>query len=276
MAATEPRGPTSALLGTDTGDVEYLVTRSGAPVTLYAHGLLGSIAEARTFSSGVPGTAAFLHFRGHGRTRAADGRWDYGALAGELRAVADRVSATRALGVSLGAGAIMRLLESEPERFERVVLMLPPSVDGVRGDAATAVWRTLAGRVEAADAVGVARSLVAGQVPAVRELPAARKHFERVAERLVASDAEVATALRTLPTAVPIDGRAVLRRVDVPVLVVCQRDDPLHSAEVAEELAALFPAGRLHVMREPGLPWFGRDELRTLLTDFLGSVGRAP
>jgi hypothetical protein len=55
------------------GDVEVLVTGSGSPVTVFGHGLAGSIAETRPFGSGVRGTRAFLHFRGHGATPSREG-----------------------------------------------------------------------------------------------------------------------------------------------------------------------------------------------------------
>lgn len=261
--------PTSSLT-TETSDIEYLVSRRGTPVTVYAHGLLGSIAQTRPFASGVPGTAAFLHLRGHGRTRALAGRWDYPALAGELRAVADRVRATRAVGVSLGAGAIMRLLAADPSRFDRVVLVLPTAIDGARGGAAPAGWDTLADRVDAADVVGVARALLAAQPRPVGELAAARQYYTEIAAEVVGS-AATATALRTLPRAAPVDERDDLRRVEAPVLVVCQPDDPLHPVGIGADLATAFPAGRLHVLGSPGALWLARDELRSVLTDFLAA-----
>ncbi|MQA77822.1 MAG: alpha/beta hydrolase [Streptosporangiales bacterium] len=263
------RAPHTSLLPTATGEVEYLVTRTGAPVTVYAHGLLGSIDEARTLASGVAGTAAFLSFRGHGRTRATDGRWDYAGLAAELSAVSDHVAATQAVGMSLGSGALLRLLSADPHRFTRVVLMLPAAVDVVRTD--RAIWRSLAGRVVAGDVAGVARSMLSGQPPQVRDVDEAREHYRRAAQELVDGPAETLRALRTLPFATPVDDRASLRAIDVPVLVVSQRDDPLHPLAVGEELAGLLPAARLHVLARPGEMWLGRRELREVLTGFLAS-----
>src|SRR3954452_15943123 len=116
--------------------IDYLVTGSGDPVTVFAHGLAGSIAETRPLGSGVEGTRVFLHFRGHGASSAPESPWTYPALAAELRAVADHVGATRALGVSLGAGALTTLLGESPERFDRVVFFLPAVIDRPREDAA--------------------------------------------------------------------------------------------------------------------------------------------
>ena len=125
------------LLQTADAVVEYLVTGRGEPVTVFAHGLAGAIDETRPLGSGVRGSRAFLHFRGHGASSAPETPWTYDALAGELLAVADHVGATRALGVSLGAGALLRILADEPRRFDRLVLVLPGALDRPRGDAAT-------------------------------------------------------------------------------------------------------------------------------------------
>ena len=74
--------------------------------------------------------------RGHGRSAAPPGRWTYLDLARDLRAVADLYGATRALGVSLGAGALCRLLADNPTRFDRAVFFLPAVLDQPRPQAA--------------------------------------------------------------------------------------------------------------------------------------------
>ena len=66
------------------GEIEYVVTGNGPPVTVFAHGLAGSIPETRPFGSGVDGTRVFLHFRGHGASSAPVGTCTYAALADEL------------------------------------------------------------------------------------------------------------------------------------------------------------------------------------------------
>ena len=114
-------------------DLEYLVTGAGEPVTVFAHGLGNGIAETRPLGSAVNGRRVFFQFRGHGRSSAPEGRWTYADLARDLRAVADLTGATRALGVSLGAGALGRALADDPRRFERVVFYLPSALDKPAG-----------------------------------------------------------------------------------------------------------------------------------------------
>ena len=96
------------------GDVAYTVLGQGGPVTVFAHGLGGSSAETRPLASRVPGTRVLLSFRGHGDSGPLPGGWDYDVLADDLRAVADETGATCAVGLSLGAGALLRLLVATP------------------------------------------------------------------------------------------------------------------------------------------------------------------
>jgi pimeloyl-ACP methyl ester carboxylesterase len=247
--------------------VDYLVTGRGEPVTVFAHGLAGAIDETRPFGSGVRGTRAFLHFRGHGASSAPETPWTYSALAAELLAVADHVGATRALGVSLGAGALLGLVSQRPERFERVVLVLPATIDRPRHDPAVERMQQMASYVEARDAEAVAGLLLAEQPEGARELPDVAVWARRQARRLM--DTSVARALRELPAAYPLDDRSVLDRVDAPVLVVGQHGDDAHPAKVAEELADALPNARLSVFDAGGVLWTHRRELRELIGGFL-------
>src|SRR5204863_8641281 len=82
------------LPGSGAGSVEHLVVGTGAPVTVFAHGLGGSIVDTRPLASGVDGTRVFLHFRGHGATTVTSGGYSYDDLVTELLTVADAFGAT--------------------------------------------------------------------------------------------------------------------------------------------------------------------------------------
>ena len=86
-----------------TGPLEVLVNGEGAPTTLFAHGLGGSIAETRPFGSGVIGTRVFLHFRGHGRSSAPGLPFSYADLADELMVVQESNGATQYLSIRYDA-----------------------------------------------------------------------------------------------------------------------------------------------------------------------------
>lgn len=255
------------MLPTDQGGVEYLSTGRGTPVTVFAHGLAGSIATTRPFGSGLSGTQVYFHFRGHGASSSPETSWTYSALAGELGAVTDHVGATRALGVSMGAGAICHTLEHRPDRYERIVLVLPAVLDRPRTDAALERLLDMGRLADERDVDGVAELLLLEQPAEHRGDPTVRSWCEDQAATIVRTD--VGRALRTIPHAVAMRSRESLRKVTAPVLVVAQQDDPAHPVGVAEEIAGLLPDARLEVFPPGGILWAHRAKVRALVKDFL-------
>ncbi len=252
------------LLDVPGGRLEYLSVGGGEPVTVFAHGLGGSIPDTRPLGGGVPGTKVFCHFRDHGAS-AVTAPVSYAELAGELRTVADAVGATRALGVSLGAGALCRLLAETPDRFDRVVFFLPAVLDSPRVDSARLL--ALAERAAAGDGCGLAELLLAEQPKRVRDLPEARR-WARARAAALAGPA-FARLCQGLVGQVAVPDRALLARVDVPALVIAQ-DDDAHPVEVARALASALPRAELRVFGEGGALWAHRRELRDLVSGFLG------
>src|SRR5512132_2421811 len=105
------------------------VDGAGEPVTVVAHGLTNNRNELAALTPLVPGTKVRFDFRGHGRSSAPETGYAFADFARDLEAVSDHVGATRAVGTSLGAGAIASLLTRRPERFERMVWLLPAALD---------------------------------------------------------------------------------------------------------------------------------------------------
>ena len=97
-------------------------------MTVVAHGLGASIPESRALAGGIAGTKLFPQARGHGDAPLPE-RPGYGELADDLLAVADEHRATQAFGTSMGAHAILRILATDPHRFDRLVLFLPAAID---------------------------------------------------------------------------------------------------------------------------------------------------
>ena len=242
---------------------------SGDPVTVYAAGLGGTIAETRTLGSGVAGTRVFFDFRGHGASGAPPGEdWSYAALTRDLAAVADATGATRAVGVSMGAAALMGVLAGAPDRFARNVFVLPAILDRPRHDVVTSRLGRVAQRIEEGDADAVAELLLAEVPRTLRDRPETVAYVRDRAARL--SGRAVAGLVHALAETRPVRDRTALAAVGAPCLVVGQEGDEVHPAQVARELAATLPAARLHVFDEPGGLWVHRAALRRLLTEFLG------
>lgn len=255
------------------GPIEVLVTGSGEPVTVFAHGLASSIDETRPFGSGVRGSRVFLHFRGHGASYAPESTWTYESVAGELMTVAREYGARRALGVSLGAGAILRAAYDEPGWFERIVLMLPGALDRPRHDPAVIRMETMARFVASRDLEALAGALVADQPTGAQDRADVRVWAERRARRLAGTN--VAQALLDLPARFPLDPGSDLSVVSCPVLVVGQEGDGAHPAELARETAERLPNAQLRIFDADGLVWAHRAEVRELVSTFLNQPGQA-
>jgi 3-oxoadipate enol-lactonase len=252
------------------GRLEVLVTGSGEPVTVFAHGLAGSIDETRPFGSGVRGSRVFLHFRGHGHSHAPDTTWTYQSVADELMTVVRRYGARQALGVSLGAGAIMRAACESPGSFDRLVLVLPGALDRPRHDPAVERMQRMARLVRTGDLAGLTESLIEDQPVGARSRPDVRVWAGRRARRLAGSN--VAHALLDLPSRFPLDPGADLSVLACPVLVVGQEGDGAHPADLAREIAERLPDSRLRIFDADGMLWAHRAELRELVSSFLNQA----
>ena len=248
-----------------------IVVGEGGPVTVFAHGLGESIAAARPLGTGLAGTRVFFDFRGHGGSVVADPdrvEWGYPALAADLRSVADTHGATRAVATSMGAAALLHLLSSTPDRFERLVFFLPAALDSVRPEG-TARLDELARLVEAGEPDPLAAALLAYLPAAVRGSRVAAVHARGSAAELVGTD--VSRVMRAIGQAPPLGSLDVLASVRVPALVIGQEGDDVHRLVVARRLAAALPAARLEVFGPGGALWQERRRLRAVLTDFLES-----
>jgi 3-oxoadipate enol-lactonase len=260
--------PETSLVQTPHGvELEYLVTGLGDPVTVFAHGLGNGIAETRPLGSAVTGRRVFFQFRGHGRSAAPGGIWTYTDLARDLRAVADLSGATRALGVSLGAGALCRLLADHPNRFERLVLFLPAVLDQPRPAAARERLTALMEAIEDANAAEVANVLSQEIPPSLRNNPATWSFLRQRMEMLMGDG--LAPGLASLPEQVAVPDRAMLAKVGVPVLIIGSHGDELHPAAVATDLAAVMPNATLHIYDKPGVLWTQRADVRERIATFL-------
>jgi len=221
------------------------VDGEGVPVTVLAHGLTNTCRELVQLTPLVVGTKVRFCFRAHGHSGpASSGRYGFADFARDLEAVASAYGATRAVGTSLGAGAICRLLASRPERFERMVFLLPAGLD--RPFRHKARFQRMADILEtmprdlALEALlyDPERLEVYTRAPWVRE-------FDRLRWAEVRDPAALGPAIRQVIEDTPVRDRDVLRAVTAPVLILCREGDPIHPAEVGQAMAGLFPNAEL-------------------------------
>lgn len=203
-----PADRITLLLDGPNGSLEFMTTGSGLPATIFAHGVDGSIATTRPFGSGVKGSRTFLHFGGYGASAKPVQPLTYAALEADLRAVADHVGATQALGVSMGAGALCSLLARTPLRFERLVFALPAGLDRPRADHALDGLE-LAAAVPLSDRATLAAVRAPALVIAQEQDPA---HPVWVAEELAASLPDAHLAILP-PGGILLRHRALMREL---------------------------------------------------------------
>jgi pimeloyl-ACP methyl ester carboxylesterase len=230
--------------------VEVTVVGSGLPVTVFAHGLGGSSVETRPLAVRTPGTRVLLTFRGHGTSDTIAGGWTYDDLADDQSEVADAFDATRAVGLSLGAGALLRLLVRNPDRFSRLAFVLPAALDETRDDLATARLLRLADALIAGDETSVVRILMDEVPEQVRDRGGVRLLVDRRARMLLGNAPPYPRGAEC-----PLPDLQILERVTAPALVVSQQDDPLHPSAVADRLVAALPHAHLLPLQPGGVFW---------------------
>ncbi|GAA2755924.1 alpha/beta fold hydrolase [Actinopolymorpha rutila] len=252
----------------------YVLTGAGRPTTVFAPGLGGSVEQTRPFGSGVRGTRAFLEFHGGGEVGPAGSpgqNLTYADLAADVRRIAGDAGATRAVGVSLGAGAILHLLAATPDRFERLVLLLPAALDRPRPARVATRMRAAAERADRGDVDAVAAALRDLQPGSARDRPDVVAWSQDRARALAGP--AFARVLRAFADQKPLADRGVLARCTAPVLVVGQEGDDAHPADVARETAAALPNAELEVFPPGGLLWEHRSATRARISAFLNGAG---
>lgn len=243
--------------------VSFVVLGAGGPVTVFAHGLGGSIAETRPLATRVPGTRVLFDFRGHGDSEAQPEGWDYDSLADDLLSVADALGATQAVGLSLGAGALLRALSRDPTRFRKLAFVLPAAIDSTRRDGATERLHRLGAAIDAADARAVADVLLEEVPAAVRERRGVDALVLRRAQQLVTRPAPAPRCEDR-----PLSDRGILGTLGVPSLVVTQEGDDLHPADLGRSLARDLDADLVE-LPEGGVFWTHAKRLQLALADHL-------
>jgi pimeloyl-ACP methyl ester carboxylesterase len=230
---------------TDDATLYCEVEGDGEPVTVLAHGLTNNRNELAAFTPLVPGTKVRFDFRGHGRSSSPPTGYRFADFARDVDAVASEFGATVAIGTSLGAGALGNLVCRVPDRFERMVWLLPAGLDR---------HFSLAGRYHAL-ASGLEGKTPQEALDAVLNDPSRAAEYLDTPWRLEVDrvlwqhdDPEgLARAIHGAVEDWPIPDRERLRDVPIPTLIVCIEGDDIHPAELGRILADLLPNAELVV-----------------------------
>ncbi|MGI5404767.1 alpha/beta fold hydrolase [Streptomyces sp. CA-135486] len=221
------------------------------PLAVYAHG--GFVSQATEDRMDLFDWAPVLDAghrlvrydaRAHGRSTGGPVETDYTypSLADDLLSLLDHLGAAEpvtAMGASMGCGSVLHAAVRAPDRFSRLVLLIPPTAWTTR-EAHARANRESADTIEreGLDAWLAARGTqprpaVVADVPEFPPTPP-----ERVLPSVLRG-----LALSDLPSRTAI---AALRR---PGLILAWADDPGHPLSTAETLAQLLPHADLHVSR---------------------------
>jgi pimeloyl-ACP methyl ester carboxylesterase len=220
----------------------------GEPVTVLAHGLTNSCRELARLTPLIPGTKVRFCFRGHGHSSSPERGYRFADFARDLLAVADSYHATIAFGTSLGAGAIANAVAADPDRFEKLVFLLPAGLDlpfqykeRMLRTAALVEGKSLEEAIDAllSDEERVERYL---------EYPWLRDVDRELMNGL--NPVGVPRAIREIIEDWPLKDREDMRRVTAPTLLICRRGDDIHPAVVGEILSDIMPNAELMMFED--------------------------
>lgn len=206
--------------------------------------------------------------RGHGESEPAPSpaAYEYSDLAADLGALLDEFDLERATlaGASMGAHTALAFALAHPERVDALVL-ITPAYDGSGREGDLDAWDALADGLER----GGVQGFIDAWQPKVdprwldTALLVARQRLERHRHPQAVAD-----ALRVVPRSRPFESLSDLEALDVPVLVVGDRDepDPAHPLAVAQEYARRLPRAELLVEDEGKSPiaWQGAQLSRAI------------
>jgi 3-oxoadipate enol-lactonase len=229
------------------------VDGQGEPVTVLAHGLTNSCRELASLTPLVPGTKVRFCFRGHGHSSSPESGYRFADFARDVQAVADAYEADVAFGTSLGAGAIAHLVARQPDRFRKLVFLLPAGLDQpfqykerMQRTASLVEGRSLEEAVEAvlSDPERLANYI---QYPWLRDF-----------DRQMLADLNVVgvpRAIREVMEDWPLRDREEMRTVTAPTLLICREGDVIHPSIVGRILSEIMPNAEL-IMFEDGMSMY--------------------
>jgi len=259
------------VLASDGTRLHVEIDGAGEPVTVLAHGLTNSCKELSAFTPMAPGTKVRFCFRGHGHSGTPEaGHYRFADFAGDVDAVARAYGATRAVGTSLGQGAITRLLSEDPDRFERLVFILPAALDVPLSETEIAGFERTADLLETLPTDDAIDEILrgSGRASEYEDRP-----WLRDVDMLLWQDLQplgVARALREVTLDVAIADRELLRRVNAPTLVIAREGDPIHPAELGRVLGELIPNSELIMLGSEQELYGAIPELVDRVARFLG------
>jgi 3-oxoadipate enol-lactonase len=256
-----------AQLVTEDVTLHVEVDGEGTPVSILAHGLMNSCRELAALTPLVPGTKVRFCFRGHGHSSSPDHGYGFADFARDVSAVADEYEATIGFGTSLGAGAIGHLLTHVPDRFDKLIFLLPAGLD----QPFQYKQRMLhtAGLLDGKSTEEAIEAITSdpGRAQNYLEYPWLRDFDRQNLQEL--NTVGVPRAIREVIEDWPLEDREQMRLVKAPTLLICREGDEIHPAEVGRILAGIMPNAELLLFRDGGEMYQAIPEIVARVRDFV-------
>ena len=265
--------PNVHLLTDDAGEGTPVVLLHGLTATK-RYVVMGSTALQRSGHRVVAYDA-----RGHGGSDPAPApeAYEYADLAGDLVGVLDDHGLDRAVlvGASMGAHTALRVALDEPARVAGLVVVTPAyDPDELEDEARLGRWDRLSDGLRTGGVEGFVEAYGDPEVPGQWRETVLRVVRQRLAQH--EHPEAVADALRVVPRSRPFATIGDLAAIDVPTVVVADRDeaDPGHPLAIGEAYAETIPGARL-VVEEQGkspIAWQG-GQLSRVIAELAAEAG---
>jgi pimeloyl-ACP methyl ester carboxylesterase len=227
----------------------YYEEHGTGPGFVFSHGLGGNLTHAQELIGDLPGVRLILYDnRGHGRTSGIGdpSRLTFSVMAEDMAALLDFLEVTVAIigGVSMGAGISTAFALANPARARALILSRPAWLNE-SSPPNLAVLPEIADLVELFGCEDAAehfkRSAQFASLAKVNSETA-----KSLAESFTERDAEaIISTFRKIPVSKPFQSWDQLAQLNMPALILANRNDPLHPYEYSERLRAALPRSRL-------------------------------
>ncbi|SRR6266496_2493405 len=245
------------------------VDGEGDPVTVLAHGLTNSCLELADLTPLVPGTKVRFCFRGHGHSSSPERGYRFADFSRDLEAVADAYGATIAFGTSLGAGAICNLVSRKPDRFEKLLFLLPAGLDlPFQYKARMLRMANLVDGKTPEEAMEAVLSDPDRQANYLRD-PWMRDFDRRLLAGL--NPVGIPRAIREVIDDWPLRDRDDMRNVTAPTLIICREGDEIHPAMLGRILVNLMPNAELMMFEDANSMFLGIPDIVAKVGQLVGS-----
>jgi pimeloyl-ACP methyl ester carboxylesterase len=232
----------------DSIEFYYEVHGSGMPL-VFSHGLGGDTSQAWELLQDLPAVKLIIYDnRGHGRTTGFGdaSKLTFAAMADDMAALLDTLGIFAAIigGVSMGAGIALAFGLRNKERTKALILSRPAWLDQPFPPH-LAIFPEIAQKVKVLGRESALRWFEESEYykSLVRDFPEAAKSLLGLFAK---RNMEALTfPFRFIPASTPYDSSNELEVLDVPALVLANRDDPLHPFACADTLAAALPQAHL-------------------------------